>query len=89
MSKFNSIFESVLNGLSKGMSIEDIAKKHSTDLKKLKVEWDKGTKVEVEHTTEEGKEPTEEDIKIAKKIAKDHLYEDPEYYTKLAKMEKE
>lgn len=26
--------------------------------------------------------------KLLKKIAMDHLFEDPEYYTKLAKMEK-
>lgn len=38
-----------------------------------------GIEVEMEHTTDRG---------IAKEIAKDHLYEDPKYYVKLAKMEK-
>jgi hypothetical protein len=40
----------------------------------------KGIKVEMEHT---------QDANQAKEIAKDHLTEDPEYYQKLEKMEKE
>lgn len=40
----------------------------------------KGMKVEREHTKSKA---------IAKEIAKDHLKEDPEYYQKLQKMEKE
>lgn len=39
-----------------------------------------GVKIEQEHTT---------DKKIAEKIARDHLKEIPDYYTRLAKMEKE
>ena len=38
-----------------------------------------GIKVEMEHT---------DNKKVAKEISKDHLMEDPHYYTKLAKMEK-
>jgi len=41
-------------------------------------ELKKGTEVEFEHTSDRGK---------AKEIAKDHLAEDPEYYTKLEKIE--
>jgi hypothetical protein len=41
-------------------------------------ELSKGIEVEKEHT---------DDPKVAEKIARDHLREDPEYYTKLAKME--
>ncbi len=37
-----------------------------------------GIEVELEHTTDKA---------IAKEIAKDHLKEDPKYYTKLQKME--
>lgn len=37
---------------------------------------DMGVKVEMEHT---------KDKEVAKKIATDHLAEDPEYYTKLQK----
>ena len=44
------------------------------------VELEKGVKVEMEHTN---------DPKLAKEIAMDHLTEDPDYYKKLAKMEKE
>jgi hypothetical protein len=79
MYKFNFIYESLLNGLSKGKSIEDIAKKHNVNLEELKTEWNKGTEVETEHTSNK---------QMAKEIAKDHLFEDPKYYTKLAKMEK-
>ena len=79
MNKFDSLLESLLNGLSKGMSIEDIAKKHDVDLEELETEWDKGTTIETEHTSNK---------EMAKEIAKDHLFEDPKYYTKLAKMEK-
>ncbi len=39
-----------------------------------------GIKVELEHTS---------DPKLAKEIVMDHLTEDPHYYTKLAKMEKD
>jgi hypothetical protein len=39
-----------------------------------------GIKVEMEHTT---------DPLIAKRISLDHLSEIPDYYTRLAKMEKE
>ena len=65
------------NGLSKGMSIKDIAKKHNVDVDVLKQELKKGIKVEKEHT---------KSVKSAARIAMDHLVEDPEYYTKLAKL---
>jgi hypothetical protein len=68
------------NGLSKGMSINDIAKKHKVDLDILKQELKKGIKVEKEHTS---------DVKRAVRITMDHLFEDPKYYTKLAKIKLE
>jgi len=43
-------------------------------------ELEMGIKIEMEHTTFPA---------IAKKIARDHLSEIPDYYTRLAKMEKE
>ena len=43
-------------------------------------ELKKGIKVEMEHTT---------DKELAEKIAKHHLAEFPDYYTRLLKMEKE
>lgn len=65
-------------GLSQGMSLSDIAKKHKVSIGELTDEFKKGYKVEREHTT---------DIDIAKEIAMDHLFEDPKYYTKLKKIE--
>lgn len=50
------------------------------DKKFNKKELNKGKKIEHEHTDSE---------KTAKKIAKDHLSEIPDYYKRLAKMEKE
>lgn len=82
--------EKIPGGLSKGKSLKDIAVMHcdkKTDNfhseveklhDKLKLELKKGVKVELEHT---------DDKTIAREIAMDHLYEDPKYYTKLAKIE--
>ena len=64
--------------LAKGMDLKDIANKHQVDIDDLNKELQKGIKVEMEHTT---------DRKVAEKIALDHLFEDPKYYTKLATIE--
>jgi hypothetical protein len=64
-------------GLSKGMSVKDIANKHKINIDALKKELKKGIKVEKEHTS---------DVKKATRIAMDHLSEDPKYYTKLDKI---
>jgi len=76
-------------GKAKGMSLNDIAKKHvgvNGDKNKilkmldhLKSELKRGIKTELEHTTSKG---------VAKEIAMDHLLEDPNYYKKIQKMEK-
>jgi hypothetical protein len=50
------------------------------EVEKSSSELSDGIKEEMEHTT---------DKKIAEKIAKDHLREDPKYYTKLKKMKSE
>lgn len=63
------------NGLSKGKNPSDF------DKDALK----KGVKVEMEHVKgAKGKK----DVKLAMHICMDHLTEDPQYYEKLAKMEK-
>jgi hypothetical protein len=62
--------------LAKGMSLEDIAKKHNVNIAELQKELEKGAKVEHEHTDSD---------EHAKKVAMDHLVEDPKYYTKLSK----
>ena len=64
--------------LAKGMDIYDIANMHKVDIDDLNVELQKGIEVEKEHT------PNRDE---AERIALDHLYEDPRYYTKLATIE--
>jgi len=59
---------------------EEIANHHGVDVKKIKQELVMGIEVEKEHTTDE---------KVAREIALDHLYEFPDYYTRLKKVEKE
>jgi len=70
-------------GLSKGMTLKDIAKKHNENYDdkyylKLQSELKKGISVEKEHTG---------NLKLAKKIAMDHLVENPKYYSELKKFE--
>jgi hypothetical protein len=64
--------------LAKGMDIYDIANMHGVDIDDLDKELQAGIKVEMEHTSDKG---------VAERIALDHLYEDPKYYTKLATIE--
>jgi len=71
--------EEVRGGMSRGKTLKDIAKKHQVSMEHLSKQLVMGMKVEMEHTS---------DIGLARKIAKDHLVEDPNYYTKLRKMEK-
>lgn len=62
--------------MAKGMSIKDIAKEQDVTENELETEFIKGASTEKEHTHSDKK---------AKAIAKDHLVEDPKYYTKLKK----
>jgi hypothetical protein len=65
-------------GLSDGYTVEDIAKSHGVDYNHIVDQLMIGQEVEMEHTSDE---------KLAKKIAMDHLVENPDYYTKLKKIE--
>lgn len=67
-------------GFSDKMSAESIAKKHKTSIKDINAQIKKGIKVEMEHVDDES---------LAREIALDHLFEIPDYYTRLDKMEKE
>ena len=58
---------------------EDIAKKHKVDVDIILQQLKMGIQVEQEHTS---------DSKVARKIALDHLWEKPDYYTRLKKIEK-
>jgi len=73
---FDKHLNQILEQLAKGMSVQDIAKETKEDLPKIKSELKKGIEVEKEHTGSAIK---------AKKIAKDHLVEKPNYYSKLKK----
>jgi hypothetical protein len=76
----NNINEEVIpGGKSSGMTIIEIAKKHKILPQIAMKEWLKGIKVEMEHT---------DNKRIAREIAKDHLFEDIYYYKKLSKIEK-
>jgi hypothetical protein len=67
-------------GIANGMSPEDLAKHHKISVGEINKALEKGKNVELEHTDDPDK---------AYEIAKDHIYEDPKYYDKLAKIEKE
>lgn len=60
-------------------SAQEIAKKHKMDLKDVHVQIAKGAKVEREHTNSHA---------AAAEIARDHIAEFPDYYSRLKKMEK-
>lgn len=72
--------DKIHGGLSDKMTPEEIAKKHGVSLKEIKAQINKGKKVEMEHVNDE---------ELAEEIALDHLFEIPDYYTRLEKMEKE
>jgi hypothetical protein len=66
--------EKLEGGIADNKSLSDIAKKHKVDVKILTKQFEKGLKVEKEHTDS----PQE-----AEEIALDHLAENPKYYTDL------
>jgi hypothetical protein len=72
-------FMDVVKKHSKGDSVDPSTKKKIKDIfRKIKIQLNKGIKVEMEHTKSRIK---------AKEIAMDHLWEDPKYYDKLEKIE--
>jgi hypothetical protein len=68
----------IIGGLSDKKTLEDLSKKHNIHLEKLKKQLEIGINVEMEHTNNK---------EIAKEIALDHLFELPDYYTKLKTIE--
>lgn len=79
INKYKGMMKEIDGGLSDNMSLGDIASKHKVDIKKLTKEFLKGVEVEMKEHTKNKNEASE--------IAMDHLFEDPEYYTKLKKVE--
>jgi hypothetical protein len=65
--------------LKPAKSIKALANKHGVSKDRIEDQIEKGSKVEKEHTNSS---------KVAKIVAKQHTDEDPNYYNKLAKMEK-
>lgn len=65
-------------GLAFGMTVDELAKRHKVSIDHIQNQLNMGIKIEKEHT---------KSIKTALSIAKDHVYEDPNYYTKLKKIE--
>ena len=70
----------IKGGNADNVLLSDIAKKFNIELNKIKKELNMGIEVEMEHTKNK---------EIAKDIAMDHLFEIPDYYTRLKKMEKD
>ena len=70
--------DKIKGGLAQGKSLTDVANMHKVDIDILTKEYQKGVKVEMEHTS---------DVKVAEEIALDHLYESPKYYTNLSRIE--
>ena len=80
---FGGLLEEIADLISGGVadmaSIEDIAKKHGVDVEKIKSQLELGMEVEKEHVGQ--------DLAKAREIAKDHLFEIPDYYDRLKRME--
>ena len=76
--RYNQLVESLLNGLAAGKTEKQVSDKHGVSIEMVMQELEKGPLVEMEHT----KCP-----KTARLIAMDHLWERPDYYTKLKQVE--
>jgi hypothetical protein len=70
----------ITGGKADKLTVQDIADKFSVPVSQIKKQLEMGKKVEHEHT---------KDMNKAIEISMDHLSEFPDYYTRLAKMEKE
>lgn len=69
-----------LHGLAFDKTLEEIAEHHKEDIDVIQMQFRMGVEVEMEHTKEK---------EVAERIAKDHLWETPIYYTKLKEVEKQ
>jgi len=76
---FKTFFEANDSILKPHHSVEEIAKKHDVSPEEIKLQLTMGIPIEHEHT---------KDNAIASDIALQHLWEKPNYYTQLKKVEK-
>jgi hypothetical protein len=67
----NEFKEYLKGGISDNKTLSDIAQKHNVNIEDINRELQLGINIELEHTN---------DKNLAKEIAKDHLYEMPDYY---------
>ena len=73
----HEIYKHITGGhLAEGMTLTQIAKKHKVSVKELQKQVDMGMKAESEHTSSKREQM---------KIVKDHLFENPKYYSLLKK----
>lgn len=72
--------DKIKGGVSDDMTPEKIAKRHGVNVKDINSQIKMGIKIEMEHVDEES---------LAREISLDHLFEIPDYYTRLEKMEKD
>lgn len=70
----------VKGGKGDNKTPKEIAEKHKVTVSAINSQVLKGIKIEMEHT---------KDKRISKEIVMDHLWEIPDYYTRLARMEKQ
>jgi hypothetical protein len=78
INRAHGIKETVESELKPHHSPEEIAQHHGVSVKEIEAQLKMGIQVEHEHT---------KDDEIARDIALQHLYEKPDYYTKLKKVE--
>ena len=72
--------DKIPGGRADKLTSKDIADKHKVSVEEIEKQIAMGVKVEMEHV---------DDKELAREISLDHLEEMPDYYTRLAKMEKE
>lgn len=77
--QFDHLVENILQGLAAGKTEQQIADKHGVSVEQIMTQVEDGIQVEMEHT---------DCPKIARKIAMDHLWERPDYYSRLSQIEK-
>lgn len=80
MKSFKEFFREdfIKGGLADNWTPQQIADKHGVSIDYINEQLEKGIQVEFEHTNDKRK---------AREIALDHLYESPDYYIELEKME--
>jgi 8-oxo-dGTP pyrophosphatase MutT (NUDIX family) len=71
--------DNISGGVADGKTIKDVMDKYNLSEDDVKKICEEGTKHEMEHTDDEN---------IAREIARDHIWEDKDYYKKLKKIEK-